>query len=366
MINFYNQELLRLKSLKSRNNNQKINIDDFVNNDLSKISWSGDLKTELSKLKEGVFDSENIVVSQYRPFVKKWLYFDRQFNNSVYQMSKIFPRNVKNLAIHITGVGARSGFSAIMINQLPDCQNQDNGQCFPYKIFEEDKDFIAQHGQNDLFSKKAFPNKKFKEVDGISDFSLRHFQELYEDKNISKEDIFYYVYGILHSLDYRQRFQDNLSKELPRIPFVKSQKDFNLFNQSGRKLAELHVNYDQAALYPVKIIIDKKENDAYKITKIKFIERNNLKKIRYNDNIIIEDIPEEAFDYIVSGKPALSWVIEKFRLDINPDANIENNPNDWAIETMNNPKYPLELFQRMITVSLETMKIVKALPKLDI
>jgi predicted helicase len=210
----------------------------------------------------------------------------------------------------------------------------------------------------------------------ITDAGLKHFQEAYPGEAIRKEDLFYYVYGILHSDDYRTKYADNLSKELPRIPRVKTATDFWAFSRAGRALGELHVNYESVAPYPVTIkqgdlrLADIKNPEAfYRVTKWAF-GKNGKEKDRstiiYNANITMQDIPLEAYDYVVNGKPALEWVMERQVVKTDKDSGIVNDANRYAIETVGNPAYPLELFQRVITVSLETMKIVRSLPKLDV
>jgi predicted helicase len=183
--------------------------------------------------------------------------------------------------------------------------------------------------------------------------------------------VFYYVYGLLHSPDYRERYADNLSKELPRIPCVKTYTDFQAFSQAGRDLAELHLNYETVAMYPAQIAggaLLLKDSD-YRVEKMKYGKKGkdkDLSTLIYNDKITVTGIPLEAYEYVVNGKPALDWVVERQCVSTHKDSGIVNDANDWAIETMQNPKYPLELFLRVVTVSLETMKIVNALPKLNI
>jgi predicted helicase len=178
------------------------------------------------------------------------------------------------------------------------------------------------------------------------------------------------VYGLLHSPDYRERFADNLGKELPRIPRVKTAADFWAFSQAGRKLADLHLNYESAEPYPLKIDSGgKKLTDAdFRVEKMRYGrgKGKDLTTLHYNDRITLTGIPLEAYDYVVNGKPALDWVVERQGVKTDKDSGIVNDANDWAVETMGNPRYPLELFQRVVTVSIETMKIVHALPKLDI
>ncbi|VEJ46020.1 Predicted helicase [Bartonella vinsonii] len=212
--------------------------------------------------------------------------------------------------------------------------------------------------------------------DAITDEGLAHFKAAYPNETITKDDIFYYVYGILHSEDYRARYADNLSKELPRIPCVKSAKDFWMFVTAGRELGNLHVNYETVEPYPVtfkkgnpKLTDIKNPEKFYYVTEMKFAGNSKEKDkttVFYNNNITITDIPLEAYEYIVNGKPALEWVMGRQCVKTDKKSGIVNDANCYAVETIGNPAYPLELFQRVITVSLETMKIVKNLPKLEL
>lgn len=234
-----------------------------------------------------------------------------------------------------------------------------------------------QDFQGDLFntstSSKNQQNEQPKLVrkDGISDEGLAHFHTAYPNQSISKEDIFYYVYGLLHSEDYRERYADNLSKELPRIPCVKKAEEFWAFSNAGRELAYWHLNYETVAPYKAQLDTGTK---AYKellaedfyVEKMKFAKKGEKGTVIYNKHVTIKDIPLDAYEYVVNGKPALEWVMERQGVSTHKDSGIVNDANDWANETMGNSAYPLELFLRVITVSLETMKIVKSLPKLDI
>ena len=186
-----------------------------------------------------------------------------------------------------------------------------------------------------------------------------------------KEDIFYYVYGLLHSTDYRERYADNLAKELPRIPCMKTGNDFWAFTLAGRKLADLHLNYETVAPYPVTVDTNGKQlADAdYRVEQMKYGKEGKekyLTTLHYNAKITMKGIPLEAYDYVVNGKPALDWVVERQRMKTDKEGGIVHDANDWAIETVGNARYPLKLFQRVITVSLETMKIVRSLLPLDI
>ena len=202
---------------------------------------------------------------------------------------------------------------------------------------------------------------------------------------MTKEDLFYYIYGLLHSPDYRSRYADNLGKELPRIPAVKTYADFRAFSQAGRDLAHWHLNYETVACHPgvaVEEVLAPAASQAptvadrrYRVTKMKFAKTkdpasgknvNDKTTVIYNEFITLKNIPLAAYDSIVNGKPALEWVMERQSVTTDKDSGITNDANLWATETMANPKYPLELFLRVVTVSLETVNIVNGLPKLDL
>ncbi|MCC5848691.1 MAG: type III restriction endonuclease subunit R [Verrucomicrobia bacterium] len=215
--------------------------------------------------------------------------------------------------------------------------------------------------------------------DGISDAGLAHFQKAYPGEKINKEDLFYYIYGLLHSPDYRARYADNLSKELPRIPAVKGAEPFWAFSRAGRQLADLHLNYESVQPHPVTLDTGKPIQalgpKEYRVVKMKFGKSKDpatgktladKTTIIYNPHITLRDIPLEAYTYIVNGKPAIEWVMERQSVTTDKSSQITNDANHYATETLQNPKYPLELLQRIITVSLETMKVVDGLPGMSL
>ncbi|WP_375681042.1 DEAD/DEAH box helicase [Bartonella sp. AP6QHHD] len=385
MIAFYNSEAERFNNAYAHTDSKSRTkaVDNFVNSDTSKISWSLNIKKQLARGNILKFEEDGFVQSLYRPFTRQWLYYNRIFNEAIYQMPRIFPveKMIKNTVIQVSAIGARSGFSVIMTRDLPDFHAIDTGQCFPRYIYEDttvSKD--KNEKQSHLFANATEENKTvgLQRHDAITDEGLAHFKAAYPNEKITKDDLFYYVYGILHSEDYRASYADNLSKELPRIPCVKSADDFWKFVTAGRELGHLHVNYEDVEPYPV---IFKKGNPKqteisnlekfYYVTEMKFAKIKNSKEkdkstVIYNSNITITDIPLEAYEYIVNGKPALEWVMGRQCVKTDKKSGIVNDANRYAVETVGNPAYPLELFQRVITVSLETMKIVKNLPKLEI
>lgn len=369
MINFYNGLLKDFKNNFSNldKKEKELNFDKNISFDNRKISWSVNLKSEFLKDKELVFDKSSPRKSIYRPYTKTWLYFNRVLNERVLQMPKIFPsESAENLAIMIKGNWTQNGQIALMCSTVT-CDQPDGGaQFFPLYLYEN----ADSQNDSDLFS-SADQKPLLHRRDAIANEGLAHFQNAYSSEKITKEDIFYYVYGLLHSEDYKTRYADNLTKELPRIPCVKKAEDFWAFSKAGRELAELHLKYETVAPYPVNFVggngaIGMLDDADFRVTQMKFANKADKSTVVYNSKITMTDIPLEAYEYVVNGKPALEWVMERQAVTTHKESGIVNDANDWAIETMGNPKYPLELFQRVITVSIETMKIAKALPKLDI
>lgn len=374
MINFYNQqvtcfaELFRDLEIKERVKEVK----NFIEIDPTKVNWSRSLKGNLARLNKASYNPNKLVRSAYRPFTKAWLYFDKTLNEYPSLIPKIFPDpSVNNLVICLAGNGARSGFSTMIVDSIPDFQTVDNGQCFPLKIY--DKQENDNTSQSSLLEANEYIVR-----DGISDSGLQHFQQAYPKESISKEDIFYYVYGLLHSEEYHTRYADNLSKQLPRIPCVKQGKDFWHLSKAGRELAELHINYETVEPFNVDykegaLLMDSLSDADYRVEKMKFAKHRvdgklvaDKTTVIYNSKITMQNIPLEAYDYVVNGKPALEWVMERQAVTKDKKSGIVNDANDWANETMGDAKYPLELFQRVITVSLKTMEIMNNLPKLEL
>lgn len=341
--------------------------------DAKSISWSDHL---FNGVKRGRISSDAAgteVRSLYRPFTLSWLHFSEVFNDRRGKMAKIFPsENIENLCIMISGAGTKSASLPLLMPVMPSRDTIEKGQCFPLYLFEET---APEEG---LFAASENQAKGLTRRDAITDEGLAHFQAAYPREQISKEDLFYYIYGLLHSPDYRARFKNNLAKQLPRIPAVKTFADFAAFRDAGRALGDLHVNFESVEPYMVTFkegdhaLINEAQSDPkafYRVTKMKHggtAKARDKTTVIYNGNITMQNIPLEAYDYVVNGKPALEWVMERQVVKQDKASGIINDANDYANETVGDPKYPLELFQRVITVSLETMKIVNALPALDI
>ena len=291
------------------------------------------------------------------------------FNDRVGQMPHIFPQEgMENRGIFVAGVGARAGFSTLMVSNISSLDMLEKGQCFPLYLYE-----TLESNSDDLFTQKR-ADEVYRKKDGITNAGLAHFKTSYPSESISKEDIFYYVYGLLHSEEYCEKYADTLFKQLPRIPCVKTAMDFWAFSKAGRALADLHVGYESVKPYDVTLDTGGRKlkdfgADEYYVTGMKFAKNGKEKDrstVIYNEFITIKNIPVEAYDYLVNAKSALEWVMERQSVKTDKDSGIVNDANLYATETVGDPAYPLKLFQRIITVSLETVRIVRSLPKLDI
>jgi len=364
LISTYNDERVRVSHLQGK-------IEDHLTFDAKSISWTVGLKRDAARNIPLSSNDGRPVKSLYRPFDREWLFFGSRLNERTGQMSQVFDDgDANNLVIGLPGPGFRGAFSTLMTDRVPalHAADRDGAQYFPLYLYDQ-----QDEEPGGLFEGQS---SGLQRRDAIADAGLAHFRAAYPGEEITKEDIFYYVYGPLHSPDYRDRYADNLTKELPRIPCVKTWADFRAFSDAGRRLGDLHVNYETVEPYPVTYkqgtpalwkLDDPKA--FYRVTRMKFGgKRGDTDKttVIYNANITMTDVPLEAYDYVVNGKPALEWVMERQVVKTDKASGIVNDANDFANETMGNPAYPLELFQRVITVSLETMKIVNALPALEI
>jgi predicted helicase len=300
-------------------------------------------------------------------------------------MAGYFPKvGVENLVICLTSVGNRVDFSAVITDAIPDLHMADkNGasQCFPLYLYEKDDEKAEQTEEKkgpkqfDLICKQH--EGEF--VDGywrrsaITDTILADFRKAYAAKGdapLTKEDIFYYVYGVLHSPEYRTRFASDLKKMLPRIPFTRETADFWKFSKAGRDLARWHIGYESAEPWPVAehtaaLALDP-ETD-FVVQKMTFGRKDkqvDKTAIIYNSHLTLTGIPLEAYDYVVNGKPAIEWIMERYQVTVDKDSGIRNDPNDWAREH-NQPRYIVDLLKRVVRVSMETMKVVATLPALN-
>jgi predicted helicase len=356
MIDYYNAE--RAKKAIIPNYTPLVQPD--------KIVWTDMFLNSFEKNEEFKYKDDSTVVSRYRPFFKQMFCYQKELIQRTYQQPRLFPMgtNLPNLIICVSGVGQQKPFSVLLSDTIADLQVVDKAQCFPLYWYDESTADIA-----DLFNQAAEQDfmDRYIRRDGISDWILRECKQRYGNK-VTKEDIFYYVYGILHSPEYRTTFEADLKKMLPRLPLVDKPEEFMAFSQAGRKLADLHLNYETVEPYQGVNLSIKSDNPSYEVEKMRFgkLDSKTADKsvILYNNQITISNIPAEAYDYQVNGKSALEWIMERYQVTTDAKSGILNNPNDWSREH-EDEKYIFNLVLRIITVSLETMKIVNALPKLN-
>ena len=355
MIGRFNAQVEGFQKISAKG----VKVTDYIDTDPKKIAWTRALIADVEKQKLADFEEQSIRLSYYRPFQKAFVYFNRRLNDMVYRMPVFFPnRDSKNLGICFSGLAAQKDFSAFIVNQIPDLHCQHNGQCFPLRYYEQPSKKDEKQGE--------FYSGQGGWRENVSDFALKRFRAGYKDEKIQKEDIFYYVFGILHSKEYKNRFSSDLKKMLPRIPLA---EDFWAFSKAGRKLADIHLNYETAKPYPVKeqrdeLVLD--DSKLYLVEKMRFGKKDketDKTTIQYNSHITLTGIPLEAYDYVVNGKPAIEWIMDRYQFSKDKDSQIVNDPNDWAREHSDH-KYILNLLKSIITVSLETMKVVNALPAL--
>jgi predicted helicase len=354
-IDLYNEGLNTFQEKSKGLSNPK--ADDFIDFSQKMITWTREIKWDIEKGKTYSFDSKCLTKALYRPFVKQNLYFNSGWNNMQYQMPKLFPNsNVNNLLICLPAPGGSKPFSAIISNVIPDIHLNGDNQCFPLYYYEENN--ATQKGLFDTEGDK----QNYIRRDAISDFILERAKKIY-GKNVSKEDIFYYVYGFLHSTSYRETFANDFKKMLPRLPLVEEVKDFWAFSKAGRKLAELHLNYETVAPFAdAKVTGD--DGEYYTVEKLRFPKKDQKDTIIYNSKITISNIPAQAYEYLVNGKSAIEWIMERYQVTTHKESGITNDPNDWATE-VGNPRYILDLLLSVINVSVQTVDIVNALPKVD-
>lgn len=367
MIEFYNSEVDRYQQADGAA--KKIKVEDFIDFDSTQFSWDRVNKSDVARGKKGAFDPSKMRASLYRPFCKQALYFDasNQFNNCVYQLPKLFPTPAhKNIAFGFTGRGATKEFSVLMVDTLPDYELVSKAQwmsLYTYEpVVEEDGGFNLNLGGGEVVD--GYTRKE-----NITDATLAAYRGTYGDESIAKEDIFYYIYALLHHPEYREKYAADLKKMLPRIPLVKG---FWEYSRAGRALAELHLGYESVEPYPLDEVASSPAPESleerfefYRVQKLQFGPKKDKTRIKYNGHLTLKGIPEEAHEYQVNGRSALEWVIDRYQVKTDKKSLITNDPNDYC-RAVNNPRYIVDLLKRLVTVSLETQKLVGSLPRFEV
>ena len=331
-IDTYREHLFRW----ARRTDQSANVDDFVSYNDKEISWSRDLKAKLKRGRPAEYAENKVRNSLYRPFTKSYLYFDRVMNDIVAVFPSIFPTEeteIENRAICLTTVGNKKPFHCLMTQQIPDLHITGDSQCFPFYIYDEDGSDCREN---------------------ITDWALDRFRTHYGDDTINKWDIFHYVYGLLHHPAYRERYQADLKRDLPRIPFA---PDFRAFAEAGARLATIHVGYEEEPEYQLRQVETPDIPLDWRVEKMR-LSRDKA-QLRYNDFLTLEGIPAEAFNYRLGNRSALEWIIDQYQVKTHKRSEIVNDPNREG-----DPQYIVRLIGKVISVSLETVKIVEGLPEL--
>ena len=330
------------------------------------ISWTGSVVDSMKKGK--VFDLSQVEYREvaYRPFFKQYVVYYKPLIERTYQMTQIYPEITSdNLVISINAL-SKNGLTPLISKNLPDLHFNGDAQCFPLYWYEENK-----HQEATLFGDGT--DDKFIRHDGITDWILKEFRQRFPgSKNLTKEHIFYYVYGILHSPEYKERFADDLRKSLPRLPIVETVNELMDFYNAGKALADLHLNYESVEpCKDVKIVcdqaIDNSNYELFEVEKMRFGKDGkdtDKSAIIYNGHIRLENIPDKAYEYVVNGKSAIEWIMERYAVTVDKASLIKNDPNDWSREHKK-PRYILDLLLSIINVSVKSMEIIEKLPKLS-
>jgi len=360
MLEFYN------KQREEYSKTHDLEVEDFIDTDATKISWTVNLKSYLNKNLQLDLSNE-VRETCYRPFTKSQLYFDKYLIERPGLSLSLFPSpETENLVICVSCMGTTKSLSVMISSSISDYHTIGDTQCFPLYWYEERK------RERTLFD--TADGAAYVRHDGISDWMLREVRSRYGGaKNITKEMIFYYVYGLLHSPQYRETFAADLKMSLPRIPIVERVEDFMAFAKAGRRLAELHLGYETVAPddetrvnYARELSAGEDEYAYYAVTdKLRFRSKNEKNVILYNGNITIENIPDKAYQYIVNGKSAIEWIVERYCVSVDKKSLIKNDANLWAREH-GKPRYILDLLLSVINVSKQTVDIVAELPKLEL
>jgi predicted helicase len=343
-----------LAALAELEQNPKLTVDEASRHHSLNIKWNDDLKNKLRRKIRTEFKESHIRKVAYRPFLATNCYAEYTFIQRKYQMSRIFPdASSENRVICVPGKGLKSPFSVLMTNTITDLNLCEAGaQCFPRYSYPQP----VNTGQ---ITSEEIPTR----IDNISNTALRAFREHYSDDAITKDDIFDYVYGILHAPSYREQFANDLSKMIPRIPYA---PDFYAFAEAGAILASLHLNYETCEQYPnlkVEPITpsllweEKPEHFLLRTRAMRFADAEKT-TLMINEHVQLTGIPEAAHRYVVNGRTPLEWFIDRYKIKKDTASGIINDPNGW----FENPRDLTTAIERIIHVSVESTKIIENLP----
>ena len=326
-------------------------VDDAVRRNSRHLRWDRELRNNLRRRRSVTYSRDRVWRTQYRPFVKQHCYVEYVLVNNKYQMDKIFPApETDNIAICLPGVGSTKPFSALVVDTMPDLEVVSKGQCFPRYVFER----VSSAPASALFGEPELERH-----DNIPDKAVQRFRDHYSDDGITGDAIFYYVYGVLHAPSYRERFANDLAKELPRVPLA---PDFHTFATAGRELAALHLGYQSCDEYPLELTFTGSGEPTAKHLELgrramRFADSGRGELV-INEFIRLRGIPAAAHRYEVNGRTPLGWFMDRYRITNDAKSGIVNDPNHWFADSRD----VITAIRRVIHVSVETVRIVESLP----
>ncbi|WP_341472749.1 type ISP restriction/modification enzyme [Actinomyces wuliandei] len=404
LIGTYNAERQRVHRDHAADLAAGVAAKDLVTTDETQIKWTRDLYRSAEKDRVIRYNAHATYMGLYRPFCKQWLNASDGIIYLPAVLHRYFPTPAHdNLGFYLTGVSSHHDFSALLVDAVPNLHLLDTGQFFPRWTWEPIDQPARDAGMLDLTAGAVVGNEGgspdgegageviggYRRVDNITDATLHAYREAY-GPTVGKDDVFYYVYGLLHSPDYRSRYGADLKKSLPRIPLVASRADFVAIATAGRGLADLHLDYETVEPWPLTLTVDGKDMPwaqrdriapallhvtkmRYAKTRVDGKQADDKTTIVYNEQVSVSGIPEAAQDYLLGSRSGLDWLIDRYQVKSDKASGIVNDPNDWMAEGAGGgpteparPLYLLELIARVAAVSMRTQQIVSALPPLDV
>ena len=349
-----------LAAISELEESPEIALDEVMKRHNSNIKWNRELEKNLRRKKNTKFEDSYIRKAAYRPFIPTNCYADYTFSQMKYQVDRIFPESSsENRTICVPGKGWKNHFSTLMTDRLTDLNfNEAGARCFPRYQYPKLPDPQNTTGTFDGIDD---PTDR---IDNISDTALQAFRDRYRDDNISKDDIFDYIYGVLHAPSYREEFANDLSKMIPRIPYA---PDFRAFAEAGKALADLHLNYETCEQYPdlsveplKPSLLWEEKPEHFRLGKraMRFADRQERTTLIINDHVCVSGIPEEAHRYVVNGRTPLEWFIDRYKITQDKNSGILNDPNGW----FDNPRDLITAIERIVYVSVGSTKIIESLP----
>ncbi|WP_210602891.1 DEAD/DEAH box helicase [Brevibacterium oceani] len=334
--------------------------------DKTKFSWNENARADLRRGRSYVFESEHILTSLYRPFTRSNLYFDQSLNARRYQLPNIFPTaNHDNYGFYLTGISSHHEFSLLGTRLVPDLHTLDSGQFFPRYSWEAvESDALTLDLDEEIVD-------GYRRVDNITNEFHQLMRKRYGDW-VTKDDIFSFLYGLLHSPAYREQYAGELKQMLPRVPPVSS-SSFGAFVHAGDELFHLHADYENVELYPLEVVGGEQppmdaQDDYYRVQKMRFPAGKRAAyapdTLIMNPQITVRGIPEEAYRYQLGSRSAIEWIMRQYQVTTDKASGIVNDPNQWGIEH-GNPRYIFDLLQKVITVSVRTVEITESLPSIN-